>query len=69
MLDLLFSLVVLFELWGGREKHIEKACLPTEHDDCRYPVRGEYLPKKEGEFEDNVGDVENCQQPLISISH
>lgn len=44
-------------------------CLPTQHDDCRYSVRGEDFPKKERKFEDNIGDVEYCQQPLISISH
>ena len=61
MLDLHVSFIAFFELRGGKGKNIEKACSPTEHDDCRYPVRGEYLPKKEGEFEDNVGDVKYCQ--------
>ena len=46
-----------------------EGCSPTEHDNCRYSVRGKDLPEKEGEFEDDVGNVEYCQQPLISISH
>lgn len=46
-----------------------KLCSPTEHDDCGYSVRGKDLPEKEGEFEDNISNVEYGQQPLISISY
>ena len=35
--------------------------LPTEYDDCSDYVRREDFPEKEGELEDNVGDVEYCQ--------
>lgn len=79
ILGLLLSPLIDSELgeggaWGKREKAERQkergeACSPTEHHDCCYSVRGKDFPEKEGEFENNVGNIENCQQPLISISH
>ena len=47
----------------------QEACSPTEHDHCRYSVWGKYFPEQEGKLKDNIGDVKDCQQPLILISH
>lgn len=43
-------------------------CSPKEHDDRPDYVKGGGLPEKEGEFEDNVCDVNYCQKLIISIS-
>ena len=47
------------------ESELGLSCSPKEHNDRADCVRREDLPEKEREFEDNVGDVEYRQKPLI----
>ena len=44
-------------------------CLPEEDDDGCNPMRRIELPEEERKLKNNVGDVENGQEPFVSITN
>ena len=48
--------------------HPIKYSLPTEHYKGTPHVRGHNLPHHSLELEYNVGDIEDCQEPIVAIT-
>ena len=41
---------------------------PAEDDGGADKVRRQDFPEEQGEFEDDVGDVEDCEEPFVAVA-